>query len=105
METLNIDSTINEMKTIDHIALCPSCKKGYITDRNTFYGCTEYKNGCKQSFPKKKSEKTLTKTQIKQLCEKGKTTSKIKGFKKKDSNDKFEAYLELKDGKLMFAFK
>ncbi|MBU8732506.1 DNA topoisomerase III [Cytobacillus oceanisediminis] len=105
IETLNIDSTIKEMQTVDHIALCPSCKKGYITDKQSFYGCSEYRNGCKQTFPKKKNEKTITKNQIKQLCEKGKTSSKIKGFKKKESTDKFDAFLELKDGKLFFAFK
>lgn len=105
MQSLDINSAIQEMQEIDHIALCPSCKKGYILDRKTFYGCSEYKNGCKQSFPKKKSGKILTKTQIKQLCEKGRTTSKVKGFKKKDGDDKFDAFLELKDGKIMFSFK
>lgn len=104
IEFLKIDSQIQAMQSIDNIALCPTCKKGHIIEKKEFYGCTEYKNGCKQTFPKKKNDKSLTKTQIKQLCEKGKT-SKIKGFKKKDSTDKFEAFLELKDGKVMFAFK
>ncbi|MEB6550196.1 DNA topoisomerase 3 [Heyndrickxia sporothermodurans] len=105
IDSLNIDSQIQSMQIVEDIALCPMCKKGHIVEKKDFYGCTEYKNGCKQTFPKKKNEKTLTKNQIKQLCEKGKTSSKIKGFKKKDSTDKFEAFLELKDGKVMFAFK
>jgi DNA topoisomerase-3 len=105
MESLNIVSAIKEMQEVDHIAICPTCKKGYIVDRKTFYGCSEYKYGCKQSFPKKKNEKTLSKTVIRQLCEKGRSTSKVKGFKKKDSEDKFDAFLELKNGNVTFAFK
>jgi DNA topoisomerase III len=101
IEQSNIDTNIQEINSAEHIGLCPSCKKGHIVDKNSFYGCTEYKNGCKQTFQKKLLEKSLTKTNIKQICEKGKT-SKIKGFKGKKE---FDACLILKDGKLSFSFE
>lgn len=99
----DIESQIESLSSVEHIAICPTCKKGHIVDKKVFYGCTEYKNGCKQSFPKKISEKALTKTNIKNLCEKGKT-NKIKGFKKKNTDKKFDACLELVEGKLKFSF-
>ncbi|MBM7096187.1 DNA topoisomerase 3 [Bacillus sp. H-16] len=82
------------------VASCPACGKGQIMDRKTFYGCSEYKAGCKQTFNKRILGKTLSKTAIKQLCEKGKT-NKIKGFKGKKP---FDASLVLKDGKVEFDF-
>lgn len=97
----NVDQNINEINNQEHIVLCPSCKKGYITDKKSFYGCTEYKNGCKQTFQKKLLEKTITKANIKQICDKGKT-NKIKGFKGKKE---FDAFLVLKEGKLTFLFE
>ncbi|PYZ97673.1 DNA topoisomerase III [Alteribacter lacisalsi] len=82
------------------IARCPACKKGLIMDKNRVYGCSEYKAGCKQIFPKKILGKTLSQSTIKALCEKGKTR-KLKGFKGKKT---FDATLELKDGEVKFAF-
>ena len=32
---------------------CPECKKGMISDRGDFYGCSEFKSGCKFSMNKK----------------------------------------------------
>ena len=32
---------------------CPDCKKGTIADRGDFYGCSEFKSGCKFSMNKK----------------------------------------------------
>nr|WP_236768904.1 type IA DNA topoisomerase [Aeromonas sp. Ne-1] len=105
ISNLNVDSSIEAIQSSNHIALCPSCKEGHIREFEKFYGCTNYKKGCKQSFPKTYSSKKLSKTNIKQLCEK-KKTSKIKGFKKKNSTDTFEAYLILDDeNNLSFTFK
>ncbi len=108
---INIDESIKEINEVDHIALCPLCKKGYMVDKKSFYGCNEYKNGCTMTIPKKKNEKTLSNSNIKQLCEKGKT-NKLKGFKKfnqvekKYGKETFEATLILEDGgKLSFSFQ
>jgi DNA topoisomerase III len=95
----NLDKEVSEISTQDQIALCPSCKKGYIVDRKKFYGCSNYKDGCSISFSKKILEKNITENQIKQICEKGKTSRKIKGFKGKKT---FDAYLTYIDGKLKF---
>ncbi len=100
VEKIDVGSTVTEKNKSNQIALCPACKVGYIADRKTFYGCTEYKKGCKQTFSKKILGKALTKSQIKQLCEKGKT-NKIKGFKGKKT---FDAALALKEGKVHFLF-
>jgi len=84
------------------VAKCPSCD-GFIEDKGKFYGCSGYQTGCKVSFPKKWSQKNLTKTMIKTLCE-DKETKKMKGFISK-KNKKFEAKLILDDNyKLKFNF-
>lgn len=101
---LNVTEQIEAINDSKYIAGCPSCEGGKIIDRGSFYGCTNYKNGCKQSFPKKKNEKTISKSNIKLLCEKGKS-NKIKGFKKKSSDKTFDAYLKLVNGKIEFEFK
>lgn len=98
IESSNLDTTIQEIQEEKYIAKCPTCQQGYIVDKKTFYGCTNFKNGCKQTFQKKILDKTISKTQIKKLCEKGKT-DKIKGFKGKKQ---FDAYLKLQDGKTVF---
>lgn len=83
------------------IAPCPTCKKGKIIEHSKFYGCTSYKDGCTQTFPKRILEKDITKAQIQQLCSKGKS-GKIKGFKGKKG--KFDACLVLNEGKISFSF-
>lgn len=87
------------------IGICPICKTGKIVDKGKFYGCTNYKatDPCTFSLPKKRSEKTLGKTAIKDLITKG-TTTKLKGFKSKKTGKKFDAKLTIKEGKLSFDF-
>ncbi|MBO0996077.1 type IA DNA topoisomerase [Bacillus sp. SD088] len=85
------------------VALCPACGKGTIIARKSFYGCSNYKNGCKQTFPGTFLKKKLTPTQIKLLCTKGKSNV-IKGFTS-SAGKKFDAPLELKNGKLELDFK
>ncbi len=101
VKQLDVQQQVKEINSVDFIAQCPSCKKGGIVDRKTFYGCTEFKNGCKQTFQKEILGKKITKAQIKNLCEKGKTGI-IKGFKGKKE---FDAHLVLKNEKIEFEFR
>lgn len=85
------------------VTSCPSCHDS-IEDKGKFYGCNGYKNGCKVSFPKKIAEKSITKSMVKSLCEKGKT-NKLKGFKSKKGNT-FETQLILdQEYKIKFNFE
>jgi len=84
------------------VAKCPACQNGVIKDRGKFYGCTEYSSGCKQTFPKVFLSKRLSPSQIKALCEKGRTAS-IKGFKSK-KGAQFSAALLFKEGKIEMEF-
>ncbi|PEI89834.1 DNA topoisomerase I [Bacillus pseudomycoides] len=58
---------------------CPKCKKGEMLHRNTFYGCTEHKNGCNFMLPAKIKGKSIPGTQMKKLIQ-YKTTDFINGF-------------------------
>ncbi|WP_301108609.1 type IA DNA topoisomerase [Sporosarcina sp.] len=88
--------------TATEVAPCPRCKNGMIVARKSFYGCSNYKNGCKQTFPGLFLKKKLTVPQVKLLCTKGKTNV-IKGFTSADGK-KFDASLEFKEGKLELVF-
>lgn len=59
--------------------VCPKCKEGEVIEGKSAYGCANWKNGCRFMVPFTIMEKKLTKNQVKQLIQKGKT-SKIKGF-------------------------
>lgn len=85
------------------VVACPACKTGMILARKGFYGCSNYKNGCKQTFPGLFLKKKLTPTQVKLLCTKGKTNT-IKGFTANNGN-KFDASLALENGKLNLVFQ
>lgn len=80
--------------------LCPICKKEMI-ERELFWGCSGYKEGCKFSISKEIAKKKLTAANIKDLCKKG-TTAEIKGFKGKDKE--FNAKLKIENGKVGFEF-
>lgn len=97
-----IEKNIESIKKEEQIAVCPTCKKGSISFKSTFYGCSDYINGCKQSFPSTMLGKKLTVTHIKDLCTKGKT-SVIKGLKSKAGN-KFDAILKLEGQNIKFEF-
>ncbi|MHC8514791.1 type IA DNA topoisomerase [Sporosarcina sp. ITBMC105] len=84
------------------VAPCPHCKTGMIIAHKSFYGCNNYKNGCKQTFPGIFLKKKLTPAQVKLLCTKGKTNV-IKGFTANNGNQ-FSASLELENGKLNLVF-
>lgn len=99
----SIPSTKKATRRNVSVASCPTCKKGTIVTRKGFYGCSAYKEGCKQTFPGIFLKKKITPTQVKHLCTKGQTNT-IKGFVGKNGN-KFDAALKLEDGKLAFIFE
>lgn len=82
---------------------CPTCKEGTIVLKKSFYGCSNYKNGCKQTFPLRLAGKKLSPSVIESLCTKHKT-GKLKGFTSKQGKS-FSAALQLtEEGKLQFVF-
>lgn len=93
MNSEKLNMTIEKSETEDHLGKCPNCSKGFIVSREKFYGCTEHKDGCKQTFSKKLLQKTITEAQMKKLLSKSKTDV-IKGFKGKKP---FDAYLTFID--------
>ena len=84
------------------IAPCPTCKQGTIVARKGFYGCSNYKNGCKMTFPGIFLKKKLSSAQVKLLCTKGKTNV-IKGFTANNGKT-FDARLSLVNGKVQLDF-
>ena len=85
----------------DEIGICPLC--GSIVKKGKFYyGCTNYKNGCKFSIGSYICERAISKSNAKLLLETGRS-SKIKGFKSKKGTT-FDAFLKLEDGKCVFDF-
>lgn len=87
---------------VKEIAPCPTCKQGKIVARKGFYGCSNYKNGCKQTIPGVFLKKKITPTQVKALCTNGKTGT-LKGFTANNGNT-FHASLALENGKLTLKF-
>lgn len=86
------------------IGVCPICGKA-MQDKGTFYGCTGYRDdpSCRFSISKKIGGKTLTNKQLMDLLTQGKTNS-IKNFTSK-AGKKFDAALQIKDGKVTFLFQ
>lgn len=95
----NITSVKNESKPqLEPICRCPNCNN-FIVEGKIAFGCSNYKNGCKVAIYynalEKLGKKTISKTLAIQLLTKGKTTSKVKGFKSK-SGKEYEAYVTYK---------
>ena len=89
----------NESKPqLEPICRCPNCNN-FIVEGKIAFGCSNYKNGCKVAIYynalEKLGKKTISKTLAIQLLTKGKTTSKVKGFKSK-SGKEYEAYVTYK---------
>ncbi|MFC7392768.1 type IA DNA topoisomerase [Scopulibacillus cellulosilyticus] len=102
LASISIEHNIEEAQNEKMIGACPSCKKGYIVDKGKFYGCSGYQNGCRFTLPKLFLGKKISKTNLKKLLSAQKTNL-IKGFKSK-SGKTFNAYLQLKDGKIEMDF-
>lgn len=60
---------------------CPECGK-QVLEREKFYGCSGYKQGCKFTLNKTFLKKKITNAQVKKILESGKTGT-IKGFQGK----------------------
>lgn len=85
------------------IARCPKCQKGDIVARKGFYGCTEYRNGCRQTFPGTFAHRTLTESDIRALCEKG-ATGVLDGFVSNQGKS-FTASIVFRYGKIELSFR
>lgn len=90
-------------KKLSPIARCPKCQKGDIVARKGFYGCTEYRNGCRQTFPGTFANKELQPTHIRDICEKGKTDV-LEGFVSNQGKP-FTAAIIFRYGRLELDFR
>lgn len=102
LDTESVNVAVKEQVSTQIIGSCPVCNDGKMVDRQKFFGCSNYKNGCTFSISKTISGKKLTQKNIKDLLEK-KETGKIKGFKSK-AGKAFEAILFIKNDKVSFKF-
>ncbi|MCT4615559.1 MAG: DNA topoisomerase 3 [Marinifilaceae bacterium] len=101
---LKFDSNFNlELETVEEEKLiCPICKKGELIKGKAAFGCQFFREGCKTLIPFEFCGKKLSRTHIKQLSKKMKT-SNIKGFVHPKTQEKFDAALCInQEGKLSF---
>ncbi|WP_378937062.1 type IA DNA topoisomerase [Metabacillus herbersteinensis] len=88
----SFDSALEDLQASVEMGPCKICD-GKVVDRGTFYGCSNYHtNKCEFSIQKRLSGKELSSANIGALLERG-TTSLIKGFKKKNKEGTFDAFL------------
>lgn len=85
------------------LGTCPVCGKGNVIANKSGYGCDKWKEGCKFFIGSKIASKSITESMVKKLL-KDKKTNLIKGFKSK-SGKEFDAFLIIKDNKIVFDFK
>lgn len=107
-EEVKIISELKNSKKVDfkienHVSKfkCPLCGEN-ISENPKAFSCNAR---CGFVIWKNISGKTITEKIVEQLLTTGKTTTKIKGFEKKDGSGKFEAFLALENGKVKFEFK
>ncbi|MEX3623704.1 DNA topoisomerase 3 [Viridibacillus arvi] len=79
---------------------CPFCKADLL-DRESFIGCSGFKDGCKFTIPKVSFEKKLSDQHIRDLIEKGET-EKITGFKGKYGQMDGTLYIDNSERKVKF---
>lgn len=92
------------LPTVEELSLgqCPKCQKGHILNRTTFFGCSEYQNGCDFMLAAKIKGKKLSDSQIKKLLN-NHVTDFINGFS--EENGEFTAAIRLKpDLSICFEF-
>ena len=83
------------------------CKKcdGYLVDKGSFYGCTNYKtNHCDFTISKKILGKTITQKNLKKLLTEGQTDI-IEGFSKKEKTFNARLTWDSHGNKLKFLFE
>jgi DNA topoisomerase III len=91
-------------KSLTKLGQCKKCD-GYVVDKGSFYGCTNYKNNqCDFTISKKILGKNITQKQIKLLLELGKTEM-IEGFTKGEKTFNSRLYLDEKEKKIRFLFE
>ncbi len=73
---------------------CPKCKEGFVRKTKMGAGCSRFRAGCLFSIWAKVNGKQLTEEHIRQLVTKGRT-GLIKGFKKTDGTNTYDACLVL----------
>ncbi|WP_031368295.1 DNA topoisomerase, partial [Clostridium botulinum] len=78
--TDHLIQNINELKNnnleqieSETIGKCPCCDNGQIVEKKDFFGCDNYKNGCKFSISKKYAGCNITINQVKKLLKNGQT--------------------------------
>lgn len=98
----NIQAAIESAPSYEPIVECPICHQGKIVARKSFYGCSNYRAGCKFTVSKTIASKKLSPNQVKDLCQNG-VTKEMKGFKSKKGTS-FSAKLKLDQGKVVFDF-
>lgn len=98
----NIQAAIDSAPSNEPIVECPICHKGKMVARKSFYGCSNYRAGCKFTVSKTIASKKLSPNQVKDLCQNG-VTKEMKGFKSKKGTS-FSAKLKLDQGKVVFDF-
>ena len=108
IETVVVEQPVasaKEKKVVKPDSLsCPRCKKGNMLKGKSAYGCSEYKNGCKQLIPFELFGKKLTDKQLISIISTGKSPL-IKGFKTSNGtvegkiilNANYEPELEVKE--------
>ncbi len=84
------------------IGICPLCGKNVIRGKQS-YGCMGYTDGCEFRVNVNILKRDISKHEMARLLATGKT-SLIRGFISRNGK-KFDAYLELRDGKAEFAFQ
>ncbi|WP_209124480.1 type IA DNA topoisomerase [Alkalihalobacillus sp. BA299] len=105
-EQWDFQEMIEESRQEVIVGNCKLCG-GPVIDKGSFYGCENYaKTQCGFSISKKIAGKTLTQANVKSILMKG-TTPLIKGFKKKNKDDTFDAFLiwDSNQNKLTFSFE
>lgn len=98
----NIQAAVESAPSNEPIVECPICHQGKMVARKSFYGCSNYRAGCKFTVSKTIASKKLSPNQVKDLCQNG-VTKEMKGFKSKKGST-FSAKLKLDQGKVVFDF-
>jgi DNA topoisomerase-3 len=78
------------------VGSCPKCEIGVVRFTPKGAGCIRWKDGCTFSIWREQYGKELKDAHIKELVE-NRRTKLIKGFKKKDGKDKYDACLVLNE--------
>ncbi|WP_031368489.1 topoisomerase C-terminal repeat-containing protein, partial [Clostridium botulinum] len=72
-KSIEIEKIENKKEEKEIIGKCPFCDNGQIVEKKDFFGCDNYKNGCKFSISKKYVGGNITINQVKKLLKNGQT--------------------------------